>query len=253
MITKFTIYGERCSGTNYLEELITANFDVELTWEYSHKHFFGFNDLSQSDDTLFIGIVRHPYNWINSLFRTPYHLAGFRNNLYNFLNKECVSYMYSYEVVNDRNMYTNERFKNIFELRHTKIKFLMEDMPNKVKNYIFIRYEDLTSDFNNVMNRIRDTGLTVKNNIEYPVNIYYYKKNKNMSFQSESKQNFVTKNLIIDRLNMEYESKLNYSLDNIIDEITEEPKMSSEPENIIKTLANNSLQQLILKKKNKKT
>jgi hypothetical protein len=129
----------------------------------------------------------------------------------------------------------------------------MEDMPNKVKNYIFIRYEDLTSDFNNVMNRIRDTGLTVKNNIEYPVNIYYYKKNKNMSFQSESKQNFVTKNLIIDRLNMEYESKLNYSLDNIIDEITEEPKMSNEPENIIKTLANNSLQQLILKKKNKKT
>jgi hypothetical protein len=32
-ITKFTIYGERCSGTNYLEELILINFDVTLTTE----------------------------------------------------------------------------------------------------------------------------------------------------------------------------------------------------------------------------
>lgn len=34
MIIKYiTIYGERCSGTNYLEELINLNFDVEITWK----------------------------------------------------------------------------------------------------------------------------------------------------------------------------------------------------------------------------
>ena len=45
MITKVTIYGERCSGTTYLENIITKNFNVEITWDYGWKHFFGFNDL----------------------------------------------------------------------------------------------------------------------------------------------------------------------------------------------------------------
>lgn len=39
MIKKVTIYGERCSGTNYLEELLTENFDVTLVWDYGWKHF----------------------------------------------------------------------------------------------------------------------------------------------------------------------------------------------------------------------
>ena len=44
MIKKFTIYGERCSGTNYLQNLVNDNFEIELTWEYGWKHFFGFQD-----------------------------------------------------------------------------------------------------------------------------------------------------------------------------------------------------------------
>jgi hypothetical protein len=30
MIKYFTIYGERCSGTNYLEELIVLNFNSQI-------------------------------------------------------------------------------------------------------------------------------------------------------------------------------------------------------------------------------
>jgi len=71
---KVTIYGERCSGTNYLEELLLLNFDVETVWDYGWKHFFGFNDLTNSDDTLFIGIIRNLEDWINSLYREKHHL-----------------------------------------------------------------------------------------------------------------------------------------------------------------------------------
>ena len=39
MISKVQIYGERCSGTNYLESLIKLNFNVEITWLYGWKHF----------------------------------------------------------------------------------------------------------------------------------------------------------------------------------------------------------------------
>jgi hypothetical protein len=71
MIKKFTIFGERCSGTNYLEELIKTNFNINLTWKYGWKHFFGFYNFQKTqdeDETLFIGIVRHPIYWINSFF-----------------------------------------------------------------------------------------------------------------------------------------------------------------------------------------
>ena len=37
----------------------------------------------------------------------------------------------------DRNVYTGKRYKNIFELRHTKIKWMLEDLPNKEQNCIY--------------------------------------------------------------------------------------------------------------------
>ena len=61
--------------------------------------------------------------------------------------------------MNDRNIYTGNRYKNIFELRHTKIKWMLEDLPNKVKNCIFIRYEDLINDFDNTLLKIKNKRL----------------------------------------------------------------------------------------------
>ena len=87
-----TIYGERCSGTNYLEQILLLNFNVNVVWKYGWKHFFGFNDLSNSDDTLFIGIVRNIYDWVNSLYRDKYHLPPeLTKDTDTFLNNEFYS------------------------------------------------------------------------------------------------------------------------------------------------------------------
>jgi len=51
----------------------------------------------------------------------------------------------------DRNIFTKERYKNIFELRYTKLKYMTEVLPQKVKHCIFIRYEDLLDDFENTI------------------------------------------------------------------------------------------------------
>lgn len=178
-IKKVTIYGERCTGTNYLEELITSNFNVTITWEYGWKHFFGFNDLKNSDDTLFIGIIRNPYTWINSFYREQHHLDKSFKNINKFLNGEFYSiHANNTENMHDRNLYTQKRYANIFEMRHTKNKFLIEDMKSLVKNYILIRYEDLIHDFLNTMNKIKEKGLETKPNIKYPLNVTYYKKEK---------------------------------------------------------------------------
>lgn len=209
MIKKFTIYGERCSGTNYLEELLINNFDIELVWDYGWKHFFGFNDLTNSDDVLFIGIVRNITDWINSLYKTRHHLPpSITKNIMSFLNNEIYS-LYDEdktEIINDRNIYTKERYKNIFELRHTKNKFLVEDMPKLVKNYLLIRHEDLLNNFVNTMNRIKEFNLPIKNNIEFPINIKYYKKNKNVIFKK--KNNIIPKKIIIEKANLYYEKIL---------------------------------------------
>lgn len=40
MLKKYTIYGERCSGTNYLQNIMNLNFNIKLTHEYGKKTFF---------------------------------------------------------------------------------------------------------------------------------------------------------------------------------------------------------------------
>ena len=186
MLQKYTIFGERCSGTNYLENIINMNFDVTVTWEYGWKHFFGFQDnsLKNSDDTLFICIVRNLPDWINSFYRTPHHVPKYKKmlckekRLDEFLNKEFYSVFDKdqTERMEDRNIYTGERYKNIFELRHTKLNWMLEDLPNKVENCIFIRHEDLINDFEKTLLKIKDMGLEVKKNINFPLNTTFYKK-----------------------------------------------------------------------------
>ena len=112
-----------------------------------------------------------------------------------FLNKEFYSIndhdhgycTYSKELMNDRNIYTGKRYKNIFELRHTKIKWLLEDLPNTVKHYIFIRYEDLINDFDKTLLKIKDKGLEVKQNINFPLNTNNYKNNPKKKFIQKKK------------------------------------------------------------------
>ena len=66
MIKKFTVFGERCSGTNFLEQAILQNFDLEITWDYGWKHWIGhhkFQNTEYEDETLFIGIIREPLGY----------------------------------------------------------------------------------------------------------------------------------------------------------------------------------------------
>jgi hypothetical protein len=168
---KATIYGERCSGTKYLQKLLEKNFNVELTWEYGWKHFFGHSDLTNSNDVLFIGIVRNLADWINSFYLTPHHVPReLSTNVESFLNNEWYSIDDSNnEILQDRHIETGNRYKNILEMRHVKNKYLVETMPTVVKHYCLITYDDLINDFVNVMNKIKNSGLESKEG--FPINI----------------------------------------------------------------------------------
>ncbi len=188
MIKYFTICGERCSGTNYIEELVTHNFGISYTWKHGHKHFFGHTDYKDNQDTLFIGVIRNPYDWLNSLYEEPHHMRHRSKNITEFLESEVES-LHDHnkkEIMEDRNIYTKERFKNLFELRHIKLKYLMRDLRNKVKNYIFVKYEDVKQHYPYFLQNL-ETKFGLKRKLPQFENITYYKKNKDKKFDQKRK------------------------------------------------------------------
>jgi hypothetical protein len=211
-----TIYGERCSGTNFLEESLKANFDVNITYKYGWKHFFGFYDFEKNDtdDTIFIGIIRNPIYWINSFSKDLYHIPDENKNLHNFLYNEFYSINEKNKnllIKQDLNYITKDKYKNIFELRKFKNDFLMNIMPKKVKNYVLINYESLLYKYNCTLKFIKNKfNLKTKN--DEIIKIEYYKKNKSKIFNSQKE---ITLNQsIIDsiwsNLDIEQENKLGY-------------------------------------------
>ena len=158
-ITEFTILGERCSGTNFLEESMIVNFNLPVTWKRGWKHWFGFEDLKNADNILFIGIIREPIEWINSFKNKPHHVPTIlARNKEKFLNDEFWSTAGKNDNPNEnphsRNFITKEKYKNVMEMRSVKLNYLRETMPNKVKNYILIKYEDLCADYQGTLEKI---------------------------------------------------------------------------------------------------
>ena len=216
-ITNFAILGERCSGTNYLEEVIKLNFGLKYTTMYGNKHFFCFTDYSQFrdvDNTLFIGIVRNPIYWLNSFSKELYHVSNDnRKNLKTFLFNEFCSvcneidinnqqdnknfflignkpYVKHYDVnKNDLNYKTGNKYKNIFELRNEKNNYLMKIMPTKVKNYVLINYENLLFNFENTLDLLKKNFDLTKQFMFY-VNVDKYKKTEAYKFVSQRKITF---------------------------------------------------------------
>lgn len=166
MILKYSVFGERCSGTSYLEELMVANFRLAFTDEYGLKHWWLGKDLTNSDDTLFIGIVRSPVSWLCSFYNNPLHIPE--------ENKELSRLLFAPFVGNRK--YNEENYKNIFEMRNVKIKSLLKDMPKKVKNYIFTTYESIRDDPKSFIEKV---ALQFNLSFNEFVPIHHYKKETN--------------------------------------------------------------------------
>ncbi len=186
-IKKFVIYGERCSGTNFLENTIKTNFGLELRSDFGSKHFFCFNKYHQNlDNTLFIGIVRNPIYWINSLSKELYHIPNENKPLDKFLFNE----FYSVEnktnklQIKDLNYANLNKYKNIFEMRKMKNSYLINVMPKKVKNYILINYESLLYNYNYTLDYI-STRFNIKKIYEEYKQIKQYKKADNFNFNKQ--------------------------------------------------------------------
>lgn len=160
----YALIAERCSGSNYTEQLVLMNTYLESKSPW-HKHFLPWFDLApiypedprnsdfkDYEDTIFIVIFRDPYDWARSLHPFPHHAAGWLFNL-DFstfirtswaLNLDDIQLQKSkrHNALLDRDPIMKQSFKNIFRLRTAKIKDQLR-LKDMVKNIYYVNYETL--------------------------------------------------------------------------------------------------------------
>jgi len=146
------IFGERCSGTNYLEMLLVSNLkNINISREYGSKHQFRRKalEIGLSKNDYFIVIHRNAYDWIRSLHKDPHHAPEL---LYLPFSKFIRSPWRTYLGQNWKKIILNEEskkmitesYENVIELRKSKMKYFLSFPDNS--NLVHLNYEQLLSD-----------------------------------------------------------------------------------------------------------
>jgi hypothetical protein len=157
LFRKLKVLGERASATNFLEQLLKANFpNTPHSTTAGWKHSFPAIPGEENESCLFIVIFRNPYDWLRSYYLQPHHVHPDLKNLTfsDFIRSEwhCIydesafikkeDPRYGMEIMEERNPLTGQRFRNILELRSAKLRAWTE-MGSGVRKVEFIRYEEL--------------------------------------------------------------------------------------------------------------
>ncbi|MFV0410316.1 MAG: hypothetical protein ACK5LJ_11660 [Paracoccus sp. (in: a-proteobacteria)] len=160
-IRDFQVFGERCSGTNYLEHLISENFEATCIHHYGWKHAAPTMPAIWSHSLILV-IVRHPLEWLLSLHRTPYEGAPQLHDraFSDFIREEWESIarprfqgwekwglrkdgrMRGEVLQLDRHPISGRRFANALEMRMIKAQAMM-GLRNRAGNFALMRFEDL--------------------------------------------------------------------------------------------------------------
>jgi len=180
-IKNFTLFGERNSGTTYLQKILAKNFEIPFTKDYGFKHWYikGHNprgrpnqttdneclkSLNDSDETLFIFIVRNPLDWLYSMFKKPYHIKTKYKNFIEFISHPYIAYENDLPSDHGPNSkspwfldkktqkYFIEESKNIIALRNQKNNHF-NSLRNTVKHFALIRQEFLTEDIQKIVEK----------------------------------------------------------------------------------------------------
>lgn len=163
MTKDIRIYGERNSGTNFVNQLLTSNFQLqvvnnvfeerdEYTCVYDWKHDAPL--AKPKENTVDILIVRKLVPWLHSFFKTQWHLQ-YQEPFHAFLSNPLqVSNSMSSQLNERPNQKThcgtkfiNYRDQNlsIFELRYLKWKE-MYDYFDSNKNVVLLQVDRIQTD-----------------------------------------------------------------------------------------------------------
>ena len=161
-INKLKIYGERNSGTNYMEQLIRHNYrNLHILDNYfvgsggtGWKHGIPYPNRYDKDSTLIIVVFRDLNDWLLSMYYNSYHLRSiptfgtgdfntfiktkFFGLQYNMLEYYPFSYNPTEE---DKICFNFERNKDMFDVRYSKYEEYMK--LTETNNVAFVKLEFL--------------------------------------------------------------------------------------------------------------
>lgn len=161
-ISEYALFGCRCSGTNYVDNLIKKNLMIKknskLGWKHTNKILFGLDyRKSDYDNVLFIYVVRNPYDWIRSLSNNRWHATPEvkKYKFSQFIRSEWKS-IYDKDFVNPKNPKfgtiltedlddLNNYHISPIHMRTYKIKKI-EQQLSQIKNFIIINYDEVIKD-----------------------------------------------------------------------------------------------------------
>lgn len=182
----YILLGERCSGTNVIEQVISANSAFKPDWSLvGFKHFPRHE--SRSELTGFEGVpvilvVREPVSWVRSFYRQPWHAAPALKALSfsDFIRSEWYSVwdldtftapdseQYLQEMLLDRNPFTHERYQNVMALRAGKLRHMLNILDQFPRRMI-VRLEDYQSSPRETLRQILFTlGCSIPDSLSIP-------------------------------------------------------------------------------------
>ncbi len=240
-INDLQIYGERCSGTNYLHNLLWNNIDESLKTEdpsqwykYGWKHFplwlhvpfeknppyssFTSYTFENSDRHLFIVIFRDPYDWVRSIYLQPHHTYQRMNGI---PFSEFITVPWAGYFAIDHNPITRDYFDNVLVLRHARIVNMLL-IKERVKNIYYIRYETLRDYPEEVLKEISEIfGIPMAPDFQPVIT---YKGHENAKIFTKSKYFDITQNdleFINSQLDESLENALGFRIFHDVQEINE--------------------------------
>lgn len=239
-IISFKIFGERNSGTNFLEELVQENLlsnakeRLPYNNSYSHKHYPCWFELplefyhcprchytfEGSENVLFLVIYRNPYDWLSSMHAKPFDSRQVKR-FSTFIrspweldpSKPAVKHELEKNPWVDRNPENGALFANVIQLRSAKIR-AMQQVKDRVENIYYIKYETLKDHPEEVLQEMKTLFQLKKTKVYHPV--LYYKGTQNLGLYKQRTYPPILpwdRHFINAQLDIELEQSIGYELE----------------------------------------
>lgn len=154
------VFGERSSGTNFVNRLIAKNSTLTPTDQYGWKHGFA-QSTGFGKRALIVGVVREPLGWVRSMYSKPWHCPPSMQALdfSSFLRTPWVTIIdrpryfaqadawrtAGTPLLQDRHPISGQPFAHIADLRTMKAAFLM-GLRNRGCNLVLCRLDAVQTD-----------------------------------------------------------------------------------------------------------
>lgn len=241
-ITRFQIFGERCSGTKYLSSLLGANFpDLSPGMPFGNKHLPAWYHLPKEsypgpdhhytlkgeEFCLFVVIFRNPFDWLRSMHRSPYFAAPHLHNtsIHRFIALPWEIRQDGPENVRqiEKDPLTGKPFKNVLHLRTAKIENMLR-LKTKVSHIYYVNYETVRDFPEKVVEEIAEYFYLERNEPFRPISYecsgdpsYGERSQQEISFQAPTPYTPAPnlRRKILKELDLDLERSIGYELESI--------------------------------------